>query len=58
MSEGHSEERPADGGDLPAEPEANPPPPAAESLRQRNSSRFAALGLLGALILLATGIVF
>jgi hypothetical protein len=57
MSEGHSEERPADGGDLPAEPEANPPPPAAESLRQRNSSRFAALGLLGALILLATGIV-
>jgi hypothetical protein len=55
MSEGHSEERPAEGGGLPAEPEANPPP-AVELPRQRNSSRAAALWLLGALILLVAGV--
>jgi hypothetical protein len=55
MSEGHSEERPPEGGGLPAEPEANPPP-AADAPRQRNSSRAAALWLLGALILLVAGV--
>ena len=55
MSEGHSEERPAEGGDIPAEPEANPPP-AAEPPPQRNSSRVAALWLSGVLIVIIVGV--
>ena len=57
MSEGHNEERPAEGGSVPAEPEANPPHAEALS-RRRNPSRLAALSLLGLLILIVLGVAF
>ena len=56
MSEGHSEERPAGGGDVPAEPEANPPPAAAAAPPQLNPSRLAALWLLGVVVVIVAGV--
>jgi hypothetical protein len=55
MSEGHSEERPAGGGDVLAEPEVNPQP-GAESPPQSNPSRLAALWLLGVVVVIVAGV--
>jgi hypothetical protein len=55
MSEGHSEERPAGGGAVPAEPEVNPPS-MAESAPQRNPPRVTALWLLGVVIVIVAGV--
>jgi hypothetical protein len=55
MSEGHSEDRPAEGADLPAEP-APQPAPAAESTPPRKPARPAILWLSALLVLLITGV--
>jgi hypothetical protein len=55
MSEGHSEERLAGDGDIPAEPEANPSP-AAEAPPRPNPSRLAALWLLGVVVVIVAGV--
>jgi hypothetical protein len=55
MSEGHSEERPAGGPDVPAEPDAIPPP-AADAPPQSNPSRLTTLLLLGVVIVIVAGV--
>ena len=55
MSEGHSEDRPAERTDLPAEP-VPPLPPAADSAQPRNAWRPAALWLSVLLILIVAGV--
>jgi hypothetical protein len=55
MSEGHSEDRPPEGTDLPIEPAAQPPP-AAHGARPRNAWRPAVLLLSVLLILVVAGV--
>jgi len=55
MSEEHSEERPREGGGIPADPEASPPAPADPAQRQA-ASRRAALWLSGLVILIVAGV--
>jgi hypothetical protein len=54
MSEGHSEDRAAEGTDLPAEPA--PPPPAAEGTQPRKPRQLAVLWLSTLLLLIVAGV--
>jgi hypothetical protein len=55
MSEEHSEERPREGGGIPADPEASPPA-AADPAQRQPASRRAALWLSGLVILIVAGV--
>jgi hypothetical protein len=56
MSEEHSEERPREGGAIPADPEAASPPSAADPAQRQPASRRAALWLSAVVSLIVAGV--